>query len=247
MGRLVSIAIETSCRLGGVALGLGDELAAEADFDASSRHGTQLVARLAELVAGAGLRPADIQEVYVSAGPGSFTGTRIGVTVARMLAQTIPNLRCVSVPSPQAVAEGVRPLAWEHLGVVLDAREGLIHATLFRRDAAGGEGLDAPIVQDGLGRVVSPADFLAGSPRPILLLGEGLEHHDLSGPGVTIPPAEAGAAAPHLPTARSVWRVGRRLAAAGQFTDPAVLLPIYSRKPEAERVWERRQAATTSK
>jgi tRNA threonylcarbamoyladenosine biosynthesis protein TsaB len=228
-----------------VALGVDEELAAAADFDASSRHGTQLVARLADLVAGAGFRPADIQEVYVSAGPGSFTGTRIGVTVARMLAQMVPHLRCVSVPSPQAVAEAARELAWEHLGVILDAREGLIHATLFARGGAGPHGPEAPIIQDGPGQVMSPADFLAAAARPITLLGEGLGHHDLSAPGVTIPQAQATGEPPHLPTARNVWRVGRRLAAAGQFTDPAHLLPIYSRKPEAERLWERRQVLPT--
>ena len=41
----------------------------------------------------------------------------------------------------------------------------------------------------------------------------------------------------HLPTAQAVWRVGRRLARAGQFTPPNRLLPIYTRPPKAVRLW----------
>jgi len=232
---MISIAIETSCRRGGVALGRDDGLVAESAFDASARHGVQLLTRLDELLAGEDLRPADLREVYVSVGPGSFTGTRIGVTVARTLAQALPDVRCVAVPSPAAVAEGVRGLRWDHLAVVLDAREGLVYAAQFRR--GGPDGLP---VDQGDGAVLAPAELLENAPRPLTLVGEGLAHHDLAAEGVTIPPPEAANAPPHLPTAAAVWRVGRRLATAGRFADPARLLPIYVRKPEAVRLWERR-------
>ncbi len=227
----VSIAIETSSRLGSVALGRGDEPIAAARFSAAARHGTQLVSRLAELLAAAGLTPRDVGEVYVSVGPGSFTGTRIAVTVARMLHLAIPHLRCVAVSSPLAVAEGARRLPWRHLGVVLDAREGLIHATRFTRRGGG-------IVQKGPGRVTGPADFLRRAPRPLMLLGEGLGYHDLSAEGVTILQPDATDAPPHLPVAESVWRAGRRGAREGRFTEASRLLPAYCRKPQALRLWE---------
>jgi len=233
MDETVSIAIETSCRLGGVALGRGDELIAASDFSAAARHGTQLVARLAELLSDAGLCPGDLREVYVSVGPGSFTGTRIGVTVARMLALAIPHVRCVAVSTPLAVAEGARELDWRHLGVVLDAREGLCHVTQFAREG------DA-IEPRGPAGVMSAAEFLRQAPRPLTLLGEGLGHHDLLADGVTIPAGDATDAPPHLPTARAVWHVGRRDARDGRFTVPSRLRCVYSRKPEAVRVWEAR-------
>lgn len=253
MSQTVSIAIETSCRLGGVALGRGEELLAAESFDASSRHATQLVGRLAELLRRADLRPRDLREAYVSVGPGSFTGTRIGVTVARTLAQTVPHLRCVAVASPAAVAEAARGMSWRHLAVVLDAREGLIHATLFGRTppAAGDRLRDHDRADEGASPapsqpaphqvdsgVMSPAELLARAPRPLMLLGEGLAYHDLTGDGVTIPGRDV-LAPPHLPTAESVWRVGRRLARAGLFTPAGRLLPIYSRPPEAVRLWQR--------
>jgi tRNA threonylcarbamoyladenosine biosynthesis protein TsaB len=235
----VSIAIETSCRLGGIALGVGDALRRAVDFDASSRHATALVARLADLLAGEGFAPRDLGEVHVSVGPGSFTGTRIAVTVARTLCQSVPGLRGVAVETPAAVAEGAADLPWQHLAVVLDAREGLVHATLF--DRAG-----ADIAQRGPGEVLTPAELLDRAPRPLTLLGEGLEHHEIAGEGVTALAPNLLGRPPHLPTAAAVWRLGRRAARDGRFTEYHHLLPIYSRKPEAVRLWERLHGQTCS-
>jgi len=232
MDRPVSIAIETSCRLGGVALGAGQVLAAEADFDAASRHAAQLVSRLDAMLTRRQLRPADIDEVYVSVGPGSFTGTRVAVTVARMLAQTVPGLAVVAVPTTHAVAEGARRLDWLRLGVILDARQGLIYAATFSRQ---GE----QIMPDGPEGVMTPDEYLAAAGRPLALIGEGLAYHCLADELVLVP--RDLAAPPHLPSAAGVWRVGRRMAAAGMFTEYHQLEPIYCRKPEAVRAWEKKR------
>ena len=45
----------------------------------------------------------------------------------------------------------------------------------------------------------------------------------------------------NFPSAEGVWTVGRQLAQAGQYTDYHQLLPIYSRPPQAVRVWENKQ------
>ncbi len=227
----VSVAIETSCRYGGVALGVDGHLAGEVRFDASSRHATHLVTQLRELLAAAGLAAGDIDEVYVSAGPGSFTGLRVGITVARTLGQTVSSLRCVSVPTDLAVADGARQLAWEHLAVVMDARDELIYAAMFAR--RGGE-----ILRDGEPGVVHRRDFLAVAPEGLVIIGEGAAYHELAAPGVSvIPPDQVDL---HFPTAQGVWRVGRRLAQEGQFTKYDQLLPIYMRPPEAVRLWDQR-------
>jgi tRNA threonylcarbamoyladenosine biosynthesis protein TsaB len=214
-----SIAIETSCRQGGLALGLDDQLARVVAFDAASRHATTLVARLKSLLEEAALRPTELAELYVSIGPGSFTGVRVGVTVARTLAQVAPDLRCVAVPTALAVAHRAAQMEWRHLAVILDARGGGVHASLFARQ---GE----EIVPAGEPMVATAEEFLAAAPRPLLLTGEGLDYHPITGPEIT-----SVAPAMRLPTAECVWHVGRQMAAGGQFTDYRRLLPIYVRDP----------------
>ncbi|MBC8373409.1 MAG: tRNA (adenosine(37)-N6)-threonylcarbamoyltransferase complex dimerization subunit type 1 TsaB [Planctomycetes bacterium] len=222
----ISLAIETSCRTGGVALGRGDELIGAIDFDASCRHAVQLVPRLAELLDSASLRPADVDELYVSSGPGSFTGLRVGLTVARTMGQMLSSLRCLSVPTPRAVALRSADLTWESLAVVLDGRDARVYVSMFARAA----GL---IVPQGRPRLVDTAEFLAGLRRPITLTGEGLAYHDLAGEGISIAPEEL-----HFPTAQAVWHAGRQMARDGdeKYTDYSKLTPIYARQPEVLRL-----------
>ena len=233
MKPVVSIAIETTCRRGGLALARDDQPVRVVDFDASARHATQVVTQLAELCIQADLLPHDVHELYVSVGPGSFTGVRIGVTVARTLAQTVSTVRCVAVPTPHAVAEQARELPWIHLGVVLDARENLVYAALFGRDPDGGA---APAGKPSL---MTPAEFLHLAPRPLALTGEGLAYHDLAGRGVELLPEDL-----RLPTALGVWRVGRRMARAGAFVPYSRLRPVYTRKPEALRLRQEHRPPT---
>ena len=223
MNQTVSIAIETSCRTGGVAVGLGDRLIEQVAFDASRRHAGQLIGQLADMLSRARLAPADIDWVYVSAGPGGFTGVRVGITVARTLGQFVDGAQCVAVPTHLAVAENARLLPSQHIGVVLDAGEGCVNAMTLTRDADG-------FLADGPAATVPAGQFLAAIRRPILLIGEGLCYHELGGDGVTLADESAW-----LPTAEGVWRVGQRLAAQGHVTPYHDLLPIYVRPPAAQR------------
>ncbi len=127
--------METSSRTGSVALGIEGELVRSLLLGPSGRYAAELVARMDELLTPESLRPTDVTDVYVSVGPGSFTGLRVGITAARTLAQMIPSLRLVAVPTPLAIAENVSQMDWEHLGVLLAAKEKIVHATLLKRGA----------------------------------------------------------------------------------------------------------------
>ena len=216
----ISVAIETTCRNGGVALGRDGGLLATLDFDAAGRAATHLITSLDVLLSAQGLKPVDIDEVYIAVGPGSFTGTRVGVTVARTLAQTVPSLRCVAVPTPRAVILQAET-SLDNAAVVLDAGDGLAHITPFAR-------ADGIFRQSGQPVLGPAAEWLNAAARPIFLIGEGLGYHDCTGPEVTLADESAW-----LPTPTSVWTAGVGLASAGDFVEYHHLLPIYARPPKA--------------
>jgi len=255
--RSVCLALETSCRAGGVALAVDGALTAVRRFDASSRHATTLLVHLRELLTASGLAPADVTEVYVSVGPGSFTGVRVGVTVARTLAQAVGGgnaIQTVAVPTTHVVAENARTLPWQHLAVILDAKDDVTYVQLFQRETQDKRQATSDKRQEkerlvfpkpiGQPRILTPQQMLAECPRPITLIGEGIAFHPaLAEPvdGITLADT-----ALHLPTAESVYHVGRRLALTHATTDYHILLPIYARKSEAERLWEKKQRQATS-
>lgn len=224
--RPISVAIETTCRAGGVALGCGDELHDVEPFDATRRAATQVIARLDDLLKRNGLSARDVEELYVSAGPGSFTGTRVGVTAARTLGQAVESIKLVGVPTVAAVALAAEDAEIKHLAVVLDARRGEIYVARFDR-----EGDD--LVPAGKPAVTRPEQLLAEAPRPLHVTGEGLGYVEVAGEGVTKLDESLW-----LPAVEDVWALGRSAAKAGAFTGRNELLPIYTGQPEAVRKFD---------
>jgi tRNA threonylcarbamoyladenosine biosynthesis protein TsaB len=178
-----------------------------------------------------GWQPGDIQHIYVSAGPGSFTGLRIAFSFAKTLAFSL-GCKLVLVPTVEVLAANA-PLDAMNIAVVLDAKRSQIYTAAFSRATPG-----QPLRQIYPTKVVPPADMLAAAPRPLCVLGEGIDYHREAmafGPDVIELPREIWP-----PRADAVARIGLALARAGQFTAPDDAIPIYLRRPEAEEVWEKR-------
>ena len=227
------LAIETSGRVGSVALAEDGRVVAEDEFPHGLQHAAEMLPRIDRLCRHHGWGPADLKELYVSAGPGSFTGLRIGVTMAKTLAFAT-GARIVAVPSVEVLAANAPPEA-RHVLIVLDAKRDQVFTAYFSRSQAGQLICEIPAHLDELSAV------LARVPRPVHLIGEGIEHHRLF-----IPSGDTGVAVtpPALWRARaaSVAAIGMAMARQGQFTDPDRFTPIYIRKPEAQEKWEQRHA-----
>ena len=85
MSEPLILAVETSSRLGSVALAVGPKLLAQISFAGPTRHSAELFPSICNLLERFGRKPDQIEQVYISVGPGSFTGLRIAVTLAKML------------------------------------------------------------------------------------------------------------------------------------------------------------------
>ena len=227
----ISITIETSCRQGSVGLGIGDKLVATSLLGDTGKHAASLLPQLDTLLKEHSLTPNDIQEIYVSAGPGSFTGLRVGITVARTLGQMLSEAKIVAVPTQLAIAENVADQDWKNLGILLAAKNDTVFASLITRD----ENNQPTQLEDSQVKPIS--EILANYPADTIYTGEGL--------GFTNQDLESVAKIDQshwFPKVESVWKIGHKLAMQNQFTDYNNLLPTYSRKPEAVRLWEKRQA-----
>ena len=92
------LAIETSGRIGSVALADGTSILLEEQFPHGLKHAAEIVPMIDRLCRAQGWAPHDLEQLYVSAGPGSFTGLRIGITLAKTMALAT-GVKVVAVPS----------------------------------------------------------------------------------------------------------------------------------------------------
>jgi tRNA threonylcarbamoyladenosine biosynthesis protein TsaB len=222
-----ALAMETAGRDGSVALVDDGTVVAESGFPGGFRHAAGLLPLIDELMRAQGWSPADLDHVYVSAGPGSFTGIRIGVTAAKALAIAV-GVRLVAVPSLAVIVENA-PADAAHTAVVLDAKREQVFAATFERTPDGWAERE-PAHLDGL------THLLARSPRPLHLMGDGIPSNRKYVPvdaGVIVTPPELW-----RPRASVVARLGTALAAKGRFVEPDQLLPTYIRKTEAEEKYD---------
>jgi tRNA threonylcarbamoyladenosine biosynthesis protein TsaB len=225
------LAIETSSRWGSAAVGSLAGPVATGELPEPMSHARDFAALVQNLLERVHWPAASLTHVFVSVGPGSFTGLRIGVTLARTLAWPL-SVRIVAVPTLDALARNALqadPVP-ERVAVLLDAKRSQVYAGAYE---TGPESLSR-IAGPSLER---PAEFLASLPRPLAVMGEGVGHHQsaIDSSGVTV-------LDPRLsrPEARNVFALGLQLAHTGHSTSSGDLLPLYIRRPEAEEKWEKR-------
>ena len=127
-----NLAIETSGRSGSVALGSAADVLETAEFSTSLRHAVELLPTIKRLCRRWEIEAADVGELYVSGGPGSFTGLRIGITVTRTLGWA-GGARVVRVPTLDVVAQNALDAddPPPNLGVILDAKRQNVYAAAF--------------------------------------------------------------------------------------------------------------------
>lgn len=95
-------------------------------------HSTLLVPTVAELLKKAKIAISGLDGFCISAGPGSFTGLRIGVTTAKGFAYVFGK-KIAAVPTLDVIADNAKT----HKGIIcpiLDARKGKVYACIYRSD-----------------------------------------------------------------------------------------------------------------
>ena len=223
------LAIETSSRWGSVAVGAGDQILELAQLPEGNRHAAELMPAIKRLTEKKGWRPEDISEIYLSLGPGSFTGLRIAIAIARAMHQAIA-CKLLGVPTLDVIANNAPP-HFHYVVPMLDAKRSQVFAARYHRTPQGLTRIADPALVHPEPFLQETLELAAGA--PVAILGEGLTYHK-------IPFGEQLDPTLWPPSAATVYPLGRKLAAEGKYADPNTLLPAYIRLPEAEEVWRKK-------
>ena len=222
------LAFETSAKAASAALFREGVLLGETYQNTGLTHSQTLLSMAESLMASCGVAAGDIDAVGVAAGPGSFTGVRIGVAAAKGFAwgREIP---CVGVSTLAAMAVGLG--AWQgYVCPVMDARRSQVYNALFRVDC----GKCTRIRED---RAISLRDLgedVKNLSGPIFLVGDGsvLCYNTLleTVPGLVLPPEHR-----RHQRAAGVALEAARILETGERPSGAELVPNYLRLSQAER------------
>jgi len=234
------LSLDTTTREGSAAIVEDDRVVDLRAGDASRSHAERLPGELLALLGAHGLRFADIDVFAVAAGPGSFTGLRIGIATIQGLAVTCAR-RVVAVSALHALAHhvsggapgagnlepGTLVAAW------MDAHRREVFSEAFRVadappfEAGRLETLDAI-------RVGAPAAILDDlrrlqSSSPLVFAGDGAALYATE-IRAALPAAEIAAASP---IAGAIGLMASASARLGATIDPAAIRPLYVRRPDA--------------
>ena len=225
---MLTLAFETSAKAASVALMDGNKLLGESYQNTSLTHSQTLMVMAQDLLKSCGYTPQQVEAVAVAAGPGSFTGVRIGVAAAKGFAWG-KELPCYGVSTLEAMAL--------NLGVydgyvlpAMDARRSQVYNALFLAQ----EGKLTRLSED---RAISLADLAAeikNLEKPIFLVGDGasLCYNTLleEVPKLVLPPEHR-----MHQRAAGVALAAQAMMAAGDPGNGAELTPNYLRLSQAER------------
>ena len=218
------LAVDTAGKTLGVALLQDDRLKYECYLDGGMTHSETLMPLIDTALKLCGLTCADIDLYGVNAGPGSFTGLRIGLAAVKGLAFPRETL-CAPVSTLEALAAA-------HTGegtllCALDARRAQVYSAAF--DLA----THARLTTDAAQPVDALTDFVANCKKPLFFVGDGapLCYNKFGAqPGVLSCPPSLQA-----PRALGICLAALRMQADGEACPPEALRPQYLRLSQAER------------
>ena len=227
------LALESSALACSAALCEDETLLAQSTQNCGLTHSVTLMPMAADLLKNCGLTLAQMDVIAVAAGPGSFTGLRIGVAAAKGLAWAAEK-PCAACSTLESMAWSLAHLEGSEICAVMDARRNQMYNARFRAEGDTLERL-CPDRAVGLDEL---AEELKTSENPQILVGDGavLCYTTFQEQGLDAVLAFK-LAPPHL-RLQSAWGVARcalDLARSGGLTDAAGLAPVYHRLSQAER------------
>ncbi|MCG8398107.1 tRNA (adenosine(37)-N6)-threonylcarbamoyltransferase complex dimerization subunit type 1 TsaB [Bacillus atrophaeus] len=221
------LAIDTSNYTLGIALVQETKVVAEYITYLKKNHSVRAMPAVHALLNDCDLKPEDISKIVVAKGPGSYTGVRIGVTLAKTLAWSL-NVPISSVSSLEALAANGRYFNGL-ISPLFDARRGQVYTGLYEYK----DGLLHSVLPDGNVLLTEWLGMLKEKGQQVLFLGHDTAIHDQTIQDILAHQAVMGDAALHNPRPSELAYLG----AEKEAEDVHQLVPAYLRLAEAEAKW----------
>jgi tRNA threonylcarbamoyladenosine biosynthesis protein TsaB len=211
------LALDTSTRVIGLALYDGFQVVSESIWTSQDHHTVELAPAVAEMLRRSGVEVGAVGAVAVATGPGSFTGLRIGLALAKGLALA-RKLPLIGVPSLDVLAYAQPPQPYP-LAAVLRAGRGRLAVGWYRPEGAGWE-------SDQRVEVLTAIELSQQINAPTWVCGE-LDEADAR--ILNRKRGQARLAPPSLSVRRPavLAEIGWKRWQEGLVDDPASLAPIY--------------------
>lgn len=164
---MLILAFETSAKAASVALMESEKLLGESYQNTGLTHSQTLLAMAQSLIEHCGYTPQQIEATAVAAGPGSFTGIRIGVAAAKGFSWGA-EIPCYGVSTLEAMALSLG--VWSgYICAVMDARRSQVYTALFHVDC----GICTRIGEDRAISLQELGEDIKKLEEPIFLVGDG--------------------------------------------------------------------------
>lgn len=214
------LALDTATQLVGIALHDGEQVLSECVWVGGGRQTTELAPEIAMTLRRAGASARSLAAVAVAVGPGSFTGLRIGLAIAKGLALA-HNLPLIGVPTLDILAWG-QPRRDEPMLAIVHAGRGRLAGVWYKWKASAWQATTDP-------EVLTWAELRDRLTTPTYVCGElDAEGRELLGnhPQARLAPPAWCVRRPGI-----LAEIGWHKLRSGWDVSPAQVVPIYLRTP----------------
>lgn len=219
------LAVDTATTTCSVALADRGGVIAELSYFQKESHSRHLIGMVTALLGVAAVRLEDVDGFAVDVGPGTFTGLRIGLATIKGFASANQK-PAVGVSSLDTLA-GQAGFSSGHICCMLDARRGEVYTARYTAR-------DNKVERTTAQQTLPPHEAVAADDGPCLYIGSGAVAYrgviaEIAGESACFAKGEAN----HL-RAATVARLGLRQLFDRGSGDPAILVPDYIRRSDAE-------------
>ncbi|MDQ0204843.1 tRNA (adenosine(37)-N6)-threonylcarbamoyltransferase complex dimerization subunit type 1 TsaB [Pectinatus haikarae] len=227
------LAIDAATMVSSAAVATKDRLLAEVVMQLKKPQSEVLMGHIMDALAIAHVDKSELTGIAVNIGPGSFTGLRIGLAAAKMMAYAldipIAGIRIDEVLAYHYPVENIYSAAF------VDAQKGNVYFSLQKWD----KGCLQTVREMTVLEMAEAVDICEGMDRPVVAMGDVVQRR----PDEFARCLNTRPALPHhiMPRAANTAFAGIHRLASGRCDNVMTLEPLYIRRSEAEELWEKRR------